>query len=87
MKKLLGIVVLGSSLLVLSACDIFKSPQEICMNTIMNKDTTYKNDPAFAARMCALASKGTKKCMKMVMKDPYLKNDPVYAARQCTGVN
>ena len=30
-----------------------------------------------------LANKGTKKCMKMVMKDPYFKNDPVYAARQC----
>jgi len=87
MKKIFSIIVLGLSLSILSACDILKSPQEICMNTIMNKDTNYKNDPAFAARMCALANKGTKKCMKMVMKDPYLKNDPVYAARQCTGAN
>ena len=85
MKKILTILVPSFSLSILSSCDILKSPQEICMNTVMNKDTTYKNDPAFAAKVCALANKGTKKCMKMVMKDPYLKNDPVYAARQCTG--
>ena len=35
-------------------------------------------------KICALANKGTKKCMKMVMKGP-IGNDPEYAARKCTG--
>ena len=83
MKKLLGIVVLGLSLSILTACDILKSPQEICMNMVM-KGPGLSNEPGYAAKICALANKGTKKCMKMVMKGP-IGNDPEYAARQCTG--
>ena len=46
MKKLLGIVVLG---LLLSGCDLFKNPLEICMDRVMKVEG---NDPAYAARVC-----------------------------------
>ena len=77
MKKLLSIIVLG---LLLSGCDLFKNPLEICMDRVMKAEG---DDPAYAARVCSLANKSTKKCMTRVMKAEG--DDPAYAARVCTG--